>query len=124
MKKCLCLVLWIVLMESGFAQTNLLQSGPMVGYTRPGMTSLWVQTKSEAKVKIKYFEVTCPEKKFFTTEYSTLKAEAFTAHLVADRTYPGKKYQYELYINNVLVPRPYALEFKTSSVNDEPEDFK
>lgn len=96
-----------------FSQANLLQSGPMVGYSEMREVLLWVQTKSSAKVKFAYWEKGSPTKKSFTKELSTLKEEAFTARLVADEVEPGKKYEYELYINNQKVSRPYPLEFQT-----------
>ncbi len=124
MKTSLYIFLLFISLTSVYSQSDLLQSGPMVGYTKPGATQLWVQTKKEAVVKIKYYEITSSEKYYFTSEYSTLESEAYTAHLIADKTEPGKKYQYELYINDILVPRPYPLSFKMSSVEDEPGDFK
>gem|GEM_PF-6823568 len=45
--------LWI---QGVFAQANLLQSGPMVGYSEMKEVLLWVQTKSSAKVKFAYWE--------------------------------------------------------------------
>jgi alkaline phosphatase D len=64
-------------------------------------------------VKFAYWEKGSPTKKSFTQEVTTLKDEAFTARLVADAVEPGKKYEYELYINNQKVSRPYPLEFQT-----------
>lgn len=107
---CFCLFL---LCFQGFSQANLLQSGPMVGYSEMREVMLWVQTKSSAKVKFAYWEKGSPAKKNFTSEVTTLKEEAFTARLIADVVEPGKKYEYELYINNQKINRPYPLEFQT-----------
>jgi alkaline phosphatase D len=125
MKKISSLFLLFFILSNVWAQSDLLQSGPMVGYTKAGATRLWVQTKKEALVKIKYYEVASEKNYFFTNEYSTSKNEAYTALLTADKTIPGKNYQYELYINNTLVPRPYPLFFKTNTENkNEPINFK
>jgi alkaline phosphatase D len=85
----------------------------MVGYSEMREVMLWVQTKSSTKVKFAYWEKGSPTKKNFTPEVTTLKEEAFTARLIADVVEPGKKYEYELYINNQKVVRPYPLEFQT-----------
>lgn len=103
----------LLLCFQGFSQVNLLQSGPMVGYSEMREVMLWVQTKSSTKVKFAYWEKGSPTKKNFTPEVTTLKEEAFTARLIADVVEPGKKYEYELYINNQKVVRPYPLEFQT-----------
>lgn len=123
MKRGVSFFLFFLLSTILIAQSGLLQSGPMVGHTRPGATQFWVQTTASAFVKIKYFESPTRDVYFFTNEYKTIVSEGFVAHLVGDKTVPGKKYFYELYINNILVPRPYPLGFTMGSVNDTPQDF-
>ncbi|QHT67776.1 alkaline phosphatase family protein [Rhodocytophaga rosea] len=107
------------------AQTTLLQSGPMVGYSDMKEVALWVQTTQDAKVKCMYWEKDAPQKKFSTEEITTTKNTAFTATLKADQVSPGKKYTYELYINGKNVKRPYPLEFQTQTLwqwrTDPPE---
>ncbi len=98
------------------AQTNLLRSGPMVGYSEMREVMLWVQTTSEAKVKIKYWNIVKPSKKYFTDEVTTEKSSAYTTHLVAELLEPGQKYKYELFIDGELVARPYPLEFQTQAL--------
>ncbi|MFN3315315.1 MAG: alkaline phosphatase D family protein [Raineya sp.] len=127
MRKSVILFVFLLLCFQGFSQANLLQSGPMVGYSEMREVMLWVQTKSSAKVKFGYWEKGLPTKKSFTQEVSTRKEEAFTAHLIADAVEPGKKYEYELYINNQKVARPYPLEFQTQvqwAFRTEPPNIK
>ncbi|GAB4134524.1 MAG: alkaline phosphatase D family protein [Raineya sp.] len=88
----------------------------MVGYSEMREVMLWVQTNASAKVKFAYWEKGSPIKKLFTQEVSTRKEEAFTARLIADAVEPSKKYEYELYINNQKVSRPYPLEFQTQAL--------
>ena len=95
------------------AQENLLKSGPMVGYSQMREVALWVQTTKPAKVKIAYWEERKISNKNFTDEIQTEKSKAFTAHLIADNVEPGRKYEYELYINDKLVRRNYPLRFQT-----------
>jgi alkaline phosphatase D len=107
-----------------FAQ-NLLQSGPMVGYSSMREVGLWVQTKSSAKVKFAYWNVVQQKNKFFTKEVATKEEDAFTAKLIADKLEPGQKYNYELYINGKKAALPYELKFQTQKLwqwrTDPPE---
>ncbi len=102
----------------------LLQAGPMVGYSEMREVMLWVQTTAAAEVKIAYWEQG-GENKLFTNTVLTRKETGFTAHLVADELEPGKKYDYQLYINNKAVKLPYACSFQTQSLwqwrTDPPE---
>jgi alkaline phosphatase D len=98
------------------AQENLLKSGPMVGYSQMREVALWVQTTKPAKVKIAYWEEGKKSNKNFTDEIQTEKSKAFTAHLIADNVEPGRKYEYELYINDKLVKRNYPLRFQTQTL--------
>ncbi len=97
------------------AQDELLQSGPMVGYSTMREVMLWVQTKAKAEVKIVYWDVNNPSKKFETDPVETNKHEAFTAHLIADEVEPGNVYNYSLVINGKNVKRPYQLKFETQT---------
>ena len=99
-----------------FAQQSLLQSGPMVGYAEMKEVSLWIQTKTEAKVKIAYWEKGIPQIKFYTKEYLTSDQNAFSIKLIADQVSQGKKYQYEVYINNKLLKFNYPLEFQSQTL--------
>ncbi len=101
---------------SSQAQSELLQSGPMVGYADMKEVMLWVQTKSSARVKLVYWDQAHPSQKLNTEELITTKDKAYAVHLLADQVQPGKKYQYELFINGKKVSRPYALEFQTQEL--------
>ncbi len=102
--------------SSLMAQVKLLQSGPMVGYADMKEVMLWVQTKEAAKVKIKYWDQENPKQVYTTQVVKTEAENAFATHLLADKVLPGRKYGYELYINNKRAERPYALEFKTQEL--------
>ncbi|MFA5804624.1 MAG: alkaline phosphatase D family protein [Melioribacteraceae bacterium] len=107
-----------------FAQ-DLLQAGPMVGYSAMRETVLWVQTKSSAKIKFVYWDVNDLKKKYSTKEFVTKEEESFTAKLICDQLEPGQKYNYELYINGKRIVRPYELKFQTQELwqwrKDPPE---
>lgn len=116
----------ILISESSFAQ-DLLQSGPMVGYSAMREVGLWVQTKAEASVKFIYWNVDDIKKKFSTREVIIKEEDGFTAKLICDQLEPGQKYKYELYINGEKVVRPYDLKFQTQKLwqwRVDPPDFK
>jgi len=85
----------------------------MVGYSAMNEAALWVQTTAPATVYFEYWDKAAPQKRYRTESYTTKKAEAYTARLIADELQPGKKYAYELFINGKKVPRDYPLEFQS-----------
>ncbi len=120
-------VLLLLAANSIFAQANLLQSGPMVGYSTMREVLLWVQTKESAEVSFDYWiKGTNRAKVFHTASVMTSKAGAFTAKLIADEVQQGHRYEYELRINNIPVPRPYPTEFQSQELwqwRHDPPDF-
>ncbi|MFC2084906.1 alkaline phosphatase D family protein [Bacteroidota bacterium] len=104
------------------AQSDILNSGPMVGYSHMREVALWVQTKTEANVKISYWSKNDTNSRFYTNEVITKKESGYTALLIADEVEPSNEYEYELFINNVLVERDYPLKFKTQHLWQWRED--
>jgi alkaline phosphatase D len=124
--KFLFALLCFAVSSSLFAQSELLQSGPMLGYSDMKETLLWVQTKSQAKVKFEYWVKGSPDKKFSTPEIFTEKGSAFVAKAIANQVEPGNQYEYALIINGQPVKRPYPLEFQTQPLwqhRTEPPEF-
>ena len=95
---------------------DLINSGPMVGYSTMQEVLLWVQTSENAKVHFEYYEIDNPTIKFKTDEKITAKKTGFVAKLIADQVMPGKKYNYEIFINDIKVVRDYAMEFQTQQL--------
>lgn len=105
---------------------SLIQSGPMVGYSAMREVGLWVQTKTDAVVFIKYWNTKEPQKKFSTNSVKTEKNKAFTAKLIADNLEPGQIYNYEVYVNNKKVSFNYELKFQTQKLwqwREDPPEF-
>ncbi|TAF63867.1 MAG: alkaline phosphatase family protein [Cytophagales bacterium] len=128
MKKSLLLLTLCIFASIGIsiAQKELLQSGPMVGYSTMREVMLWVQTKSAAKVKIVYYESGNPQQKMSTAEIETNAQNAYTAHLAAT-VLPGKKYEYQLYINGKALTFSYPLSFQSQTLwqyRTDPPAFK
>ncbi len=126
MKNILSIFLIICTQFNGVAQKELLQSGPMVGYSEMLEVAIWAQTKNTASVNITYWNMETPEIRYFTNTVLTEKSKAFTALLIADTLEPGNKYEYELIINDKIVSLPYPTTFKTQPLwkwRTDPPDF-
>lgn len=120
------LLLFIISYSQILFSQSLLQSGPMVGYSAMREVGLWVQTKSEAEVFIKYWNTKNPDSKLSTNKIKTMSQNGFTAKLVADNLEPGEVYNYELYINNKKVQTNYELKFQTQKLwqwREDPPEF-
>ena len=104
-----------LLFISTYAQ-DLIKSGPMVGYSTMQEVLLWVQTDEKAKVHFEYYEIDNPKIRFKTDEIQTLKKNGYVAKLIADQVAPGKKYKYDIFINDLKVERDYPMEFQTQKL--------
>jgi alkaline phosphatase D len=98
-----------------FAQ-SLLQSGPMVAWSEVRECAVWVQTVQPATVQVKYKEKGSSGPELATKVVRTADDFANTATLVADKVAPGKRYTYDVYINNKKVSLPYPTEFQSQEL--------
>jgi alkaline phosphatase D len=108
------------------AQTELLNAGPMPGYSEMKEVAIWLQTKNTATVYAKYWTKGQPGDFHFTNVVTTSKNHAFTAVLIADTVEPGNGYQYHIYIDNEQVDLSYETFFNTQPIwlwRTEPPDF-
>ena len=107
-------------------KSELLQSGPMVGYSEMSEIGLWVQTKKPAKIQIGYR----PKMTFstdslikdkvisdapfeFTEPIQTTSITAFVAKPVLRNLEHSTKYEYKLLINDKEIPFDYELKCQT-----------
>ncbi len=119
-------ILFSLMFISTYAQ-DLINSGPMVGYSTMQEVLLWVQTEKTANVHFEYYEINNPKVKYSTDKIETEKKNGYVAKLIADQVIPGKKYKYEVYINNYKIERNYAMEFQTQELwkwRTDPPDVK
>lgn len=126
MKKNITIFFFFSFLSTLFAQNELLQSGPMVGYSQMREVLLWVQTKKQAEVQFVYWDKNNSSNKFKTEKYTTSKEEAFTAKLVAEELEPGLAYEYQVIINGEEVNRDYRTEFMTQKLwqyREDPPEF-
>ncbi len=95
------------------AQSALLQSGPMLGYSEMKEVLLWVQTTEPTSVQIEYWDKKAPDDKRRTEVGQTSLQSALAVKLIADQVGPGKTYEYRLLLNGKPVSFNYPLEFQT-----------
>lgn len=97
------------------AQNNLLQSGPMLGYSDYREVLLWVQTTQAAEVHYEYWAKGSTQKQT-TPKVTTNASNAFIAKVLAQNLTYGTTYEYALFINDKKVELNRTLEFQ-SQVN-------
>lgn len=110
-----------------YAQSSLLQSGPMLGYSEMTEVLIWVQTKESAKVQIEYWSKENPKNKLYTEVGNTQKRDAFSVKLIADQVEPGQTYEYNLLINGQLEKLSYPTTFQSQQLwqwREDPPAFK
>ena len=123
-KKLLFVTILLSTTGIAFAQ-DMVQSGPMVGYSTMREVLLWVQTTKAATVHFEYYDKKNPDQRFKTEAYTTDSKTAFVAKLIANKVLPGKNYTYELYVEGNKVKREFPMEFQTQTLwqwrTDPPE---
>ena len=102
------LVFLLFICSQVFAQKDLLQSGPMVGYSTMREVVLWAQTTEPAEVSFEFWDETAPDNRMVTEKAMTVKDHGYTAHITIDGLEPGKAYNYELVINGEKVEIDYV----------------
>lgn len=76
---------------------------------------VWVQTDKQSSVTLVYYEVQNPKKVFRSQEVTTRAESGFIAKLIADKTEPGKRYNYDIVIDGKKTEAKYEQSFRTQS---------
>lgn len=95
----------------GFSQSELLQSGPMLGYSDFREVLIWVQTTEEAEVSIAYTDELGITR--VTPPYRTSPKEDFIAKILPGPLKYGSRYRYTLLINNEEIITSNKQEFQS-----------
>ena len=93
---------------------ELLQAGPMLGYSGFREVLIWVQTTESARVKIAYRAKGIDERS--TQEVTTIQQDYHIAKLFPTDLEYGTTYQYDVYINDEKLELPYKTEFQTQEL--------
>lgn len=105
----------LVLGQISIAQSSLISSGPMPGYSEMKEVAIWLQTTNSAEVYIKYHQKGT-DIEHFTNKVVTNKDQAFTAILITDTLEPGNIYDYDVYVNDKKEIFPFETTFKTQKI--------
>lgn len=122
MKNIFTYVIIICFISTAFAQKDLLQSGPMVGYSQMREVALWVQTTEPADVYFIYWDKNNPSVQYQTYVVETYPEDYYMTTLIADLVEPGITYEYQLYINDIPIELNYRTEFQTQKLWQWRED--
>jgi alkaline phosphatase D len=90
-----------------------LKSGPMVGHVQLRDAAVWVQTKTNAKVKITYLEEGSDATISETSEIQTTEEGYHIASFSIGGLMPGKKYNYNVIVDGKIQTAKYEQSFKT-----------
>ena len=103
-------------------QSELLRSGPMLGYAEMREVLLWAQTTEAARVEFAYWPAGDPRDVHLTAPVTTARQDHYVARALADEVEPGVRYDYELRINGRAVELPYSTTFQTQTLWQWRED--
>lgn len=95
--------------------TGVRLSGPMPGYAGPASVRLWLQSRTEEQVRIRYWPVQSPETIRYTDTITTDKNTDFTHTFDITGLSPGQKYQYQVLLSGSEYKTASPLYFKTQS---------
>ena len=110
------LPVFILMMVQSFAQKVELKSGPMLGYSEMREVIVWLQTTAKGKIQLNYWDQILPNQIFKSEIVETDISTAFTAKIILSLLEPGKKYGYQVLLNEKPLLFPYPLEFQTQSL--------
>lgn len=94
------------------AKSEVLTSGPVLGYAEMREAVVWIQGQREGFVYMTYTDGTRSQR---SNEVYLTKDKAYTAKLIADELDEGTHYTYTLYFDEQRVDIPYETAFTTQS---------
>ncbi len=105
---------------------NLIQSGPMNGYSEMREALVWVQMNEACIVELVYWPDSLPQNEHRSRPVAADPEMAFATHLTADQVEPGMRYGYAIYANGKNQTTDRELYFKTQELwqyRTDPPDF-
>lgn len=100
---------------SPLSGNSALQSGPMIGYEDMFEVLIWVQTKGQGWVDLKYWDTEHSEL-IYQCDGIVTQNPAYIAKFIANQVQPGKTYEYQVSIGGVALDLPYPCTFKTQTL--------
>jgi alkaline phosphatase D len=109
------------------SNAQILHSGPMLGYSEMTETVIWLQTKTSARVHLKYWKQGEPKSAKISKTIQTDDTNDHIARFTISGLDFGARFEYEIYLNNQKLNFSYPLQFKTQQHwrwRTDPPDFK
>ncbi len=109
------------------AQSNKVQSGPVLGYAEMREALIWVQLRESSSAKIKYWAKDNPETNYWSNVVSSSDNTGNTLKFRLSKLEPGTEYQYELWVADEKQSFDFPLLFDTEPLWDyrtDPPPFK
>lgn len=106
----------VLLSWSSATEALSLKAGPMLGDTTETSTQIWLQTDQSARAHIEYWPDKQPEARQKSPVVVTDAARFLTGLIPVTGLKAGLRYQYELFLNDQPVARPYPLSFSTAPI--------
>jgi len=121
------LIFILVLFATSCNTDVKLQSGPMVGYSELTEVQVWVQSKFNANMSIRYWKKGSPDSSWTSASIKTTEKGGFTAKLRAENLDPGTEYKFIVLQNGREVELDYNCKFTTQELwhyRKDPEAFR
>lgn len=111
-----CLVVLFTLTSAVVSAQGRLTAGPMVGHVDMREANIWVQTRTEADVRILYRDSAQQGTVFSTSVIRTKHDDGRCATFRLREVEPGRTYYYDVEIDGTKESRPYPTQFRTQPV--------
>ncbi len=93
-----------------------LLSGPMLGHVDQVEVKIWLQTRVEADVALRYWAIDSPTKTLTTPVQRTKNQDYLTTIFVVTDLLENTEYEYQVLVGGKVVTRPYPTRFKTQKL--------
>jgi alkaline phosphatase D len=108
--------------------SELIRSGPMLGYSELTETVVWLQTKKPCKVHLRYWKRGAAQETAKKTEtIQTEEKKDLIARFAISNLEFGTRYDYEVYLDDQLLKLAYETSFQTQAMwrfRTDPPTFK
>ena len=107
--------------------TALLRSGPMLGYSEMTETVVWLQTRRQCRVQLRFWKQNQPDTARLSDEFETRADGDLIARFKLSGLEFGSKYDYEVYIDGQRIALPFATAFQSQPMwryRGDPPSFR
>ncbi len=103
----------VIVTNLGAQSDGALAAGPMVGHATETQVRFWVQTHTDASVRIRFWPVGEKQRSRVTAEARSTASRSHCVHLKAEDLPFGVKFEYEVLVDDEVVDVAWPLRFQT-----------